>query len=94
MKDRASSESDLSRTRGLVSEDGKDFAQVKKFMPFERKIRVEEFLENLQETFSTITRTSDSGVGTWSSASTECGSEEGAEGNIRCCMHGCVLEIM
>ena len=94
MKDRASSESDLSRTRGLVSEDGKDFAQVKKFMPFERKIRVEEFLENLQETFSTITRTSDSGVGTWSSASTECGSEEGAEGHIRCCMHGCVSEIV
>lgn len=55
---------------------------------------MEEFLENLQETYSTITRTSDSGVGTWSSASTECGSEEGAEGNIRSCMHGCVSEIV
>ena len=48
--------------QGLVSEDGKDFAQVRKFMSFAEKIRVEEFLENRQETNSTITRTSDSGV--------------------------------
>ena len=94
LKDRASSESDLSRMQGLVSEDGKDFAQVKKFMSVERKIRVEEFLKNLQETSCRITRTSESGVGTWSSASTERGSEEGTEGNIRCCMHGCVSEIV
>ena len=94
LKDRASSESDLSRMQGLVSEDGKDFAQVKKFMSFERKIRVEEFLANLQETCSTITQTSDSGVGTRSSASTECGSGEDTEGNIRSCMHGCVSEIV
>ena len=66
--------------RGLVSEDGKDFPQVKKLMSFAAKIRVEEFLENHQETHSTITRTFDSGVGTWSPAPTECGSEEGAEG--------------
>nr|XP_058946110.1 uncharacterized protein LOC131774111 [Pocillopora verrucosa] len=67
--------------QGLVSEDGKDFAQVRKFMSFAEKIRVEEFLENRQETNSTITRTSDSGVGTWSPAPTECRSEEGAEGS-------------
>lgn len=80
LKDRASSDSDLSRMRALVSENGKDVAQVEEFMSFERKIRVEEFLENLQETHSMITRTTDSGKGTWRSAPTECGSEEGAEG--------------
>ena len=78
--------------RGLVSEDGKDFPQVKKLMSFATKYRVEEFLGNHQETHSTITRTFDSGVGTWSPAPTECGSEEGARGNIRSRMHGCVAE--
>lgn len=80
--------------QGLVSEDGEDFAQVRKFMSFAEKIRVEEFLENRQETNSTITRTSDSGVGTWSPAPTECRSEEGAEGNIRSRMHGYISEIV
>ena len=82
--------------RGLVSEDGKDFPQVKKLMPLAAKIRVEEFLENHQETHSKITRTFDSGVGalSWSPAPTECGSEEGPEGNIRSRMHGYVSEIV
>lgn len=73
--------------RGLVSEDEK-YVQVNEFMSIEKKTQIEEFLKNRQETHSTITRTSDSGVGSWSRASTEWGSEEGAGGNIRCLMYG------
>ena len=77
--------------RGLVSEDGK-YVQVNEFMSIEKKTQVEEFLKNRQETHSTITRTSDSGVGSWSRASTEWGPEEGAGGNIRCLMYGYMSE--
>lgn len=83
LKYRSSSDSDLLRMRGLVSENGKDVAQVKEFMSFQGKIRGEEFLENLPETESIIARTIDSGEGTWRSAPSECGSEEGAEESIQ-----------
>ena len=45
-----------------------------KFLPFERKVRVE---ENLWETFSEITPPSDSGAGTWSGATSEYEFDEG-----------------
>nr|XP_058968800.1 uncharacterized protein LOC131795255 [Pocillopora verrucosa] len=49
----------------------------REFLPFDRKLRVEEYLENLQETFSEITLPSDSGVGTLSSATSEYGFDKG-----------------
>ena len=69
LKDRASSDSDLSRVREEVSGSGKDLGQVKEFMSVDRKVRVEEFLENLQENYSMITQTTDSGVATQSAPS-------------------------
>ena len=42
----------------------KDPFPERQFLPFDRKVRVEEYLENLRETFSEITLTSDSGEGT------------------------------
>nr|XP_058966659.1 uncharacterized protein LOC131793263 [Pocillopora verrucosa] len=79
LKHRARSDSDLSRMQGVDSENGKDLVHVGEFMSYERKIRVEEFLGDLPENQSTISRTADSGVGTWSCAFTESRSKEGAE---------------
>ena len=77
LKDRASSDSDLLKERNMTTANTKDSFPEGKFLPFDRKVRVEEYLENLQETFSEITLPSDSGVGTWSSATSECGFDKG-----------------
>lgn len=83
LKHRARSDSDLSRMQGMDSENGKDLVHVEELMSYERKKRVEEFLGDLPDNQSTISRTADSGVGTWSCAFAERRSKEGAEGNSR-----------
>ena len=59
----------------------KDPLPERDFLPFDRKVRVEEYLENLQENFSEISIPSDSGVGTWSSAPSEYGFDKGESGS-------------
>ena len=77
LKDRASSDSDLLKERNMSTANTKDPFPEREFLPFDRKVRVEEYLENLQETYSEITLPSDSGVGTWSCAPSEYGFDEG-----------------
>ncbi|CAH3157781.1 unnamed protein product [Pocillopora meandrina] len=77
LKDRASSDSDLQKERNMTTANTKDPFPERKFLPFDRKVRVKEFLENLRETFSEITLPSDSGAGTWSSATSEYGFGKG-----------------
>ena len=77
LKDRASSDSDLQKERNMTTANTKDPFPEREFLPFDRKVRVEEYLENLQETFSEITLPSDSGAGTWSSVTSEYGSNKG-----------------
>ena len=74
LKDRASSDSDLQKERNMTTANTKDPFPERKF---DRKVRVKEFLENLRETFSEITLPSDSGAGTWSSATSEYGFGKG-----------------
>nr|XP_058948232.1 uncharacterized protein LOC131776110 [Pocillopora verrucosa] len=73
LKDRASSDSDLQKERNMTTANTKDPFPERKFLPFDRKVLVKEYLENLRETFSEITLPSDSGAGTWSSATSEYG---------------------
>ena len=77
LKARASSDSDLLKEGNVTPANTKDPSPEGKFLPFDRKLRVEEYLENLWETFSEITLPSDSGVGTWSSAASEDGFNKG-----------------
>ena len=77
LKDRASSDSDLLKERNTTTANTNDPFPERKFLSFDRKVRVEEYLENLQETFSEITLPSDSGAGTWSSATSEYGFDKG-----------------
>ena len=77
LKARASSYSDLLKEGNVTPANTKDPSPEGKFLPFDRKVRVEEYLENLWETFSEITLPSDSGVGTWSSAASEDGFNKG-----------------
>ena len=74
---RASSDSDLLKEGKVTPANTKDPFPERKFLPFDRKVRVEEYLENLWETFSEITLPSDSGEGTWSSAASEDGFDKG-----------------
>ena len=67
----------------MDSENGKDLVHVEELMSYERKKRVQEFLGDLPDNQSTISRTADSGVGTWSCAFAERRSKEGGEGNSR-----------
>lgn len=57
LKHRARSDSDLSRMQGMDSENGKDLVHVEELMSYERKKRVEEFLGDLPDNQSTISRT-------------------------------------
>ena len=77
LKDRASSDSDLLKERNMSTANTKYPFPEREFLPFDRKVRVEEYLENLRETFSEITLPSDSGEGTWSSAPSEHGFHKG-----------------
>ena len=81
LKDRASSDSDLLKERNITTVNTKDPFPEREFLPFDRKVRVEEYLENLQENFSEISIPSDSGVGTWSSAPSEYGFDKGENGS-------------
>ena len=81
LKDRASSDSDLLKERNITTVNTKDPFPERDFLPFDRKVRVEEYLENLQENFSEISIPSDSGVGTWSSAPSEYGFDKGESGS-------------
>ena len=77
LKERASSDSDLLKERNMTTANTKDPFPEREILLFDRKVRVEEYLENLQETFSEITLPSDSGAGTLSSASSEHGFDKG-----------------
>ncbi|XP_066024076.1 uncharacterized protein [Pocillopora verrucosa] len=77
LKERASSDSDLLKERNMTTANTRDPFPEREFLPFDRKLRVEEYLENLQETFSEITLPSDSGAGTLSSATSEYGFDKG-----------------
>ena len=77
LKERASSDSDLLKERNMTTANTRDPFPEREFLPFDRKLRVEEYLENLLETFSEITLPSDSGVGTLSSATSEYGFDKG-----------------
>ena len=81
LKDRASSDSDLLKERNITTVNTNDPFPERDFLPFDRKVRVEEYLENLQENFSEISIPSDSGVGTWSSAPSEYGFDKGENGS-------------
>ena len=77
LKERASSDSDLLKERNMTTANTKDPFPETEFLPFDRKVRVEEYLENIRGTFSEITLPSDSGEGTWSSAPSEYGFGKG-----------------
>ena len=77
LKERASSDSDLLKERNMTTANIKEPFPEREFLPFDRKNRVEEYLENLQETSSEITLPSDSGAGTLSSTTSEYGFGEG-----------------
>ena len=77
LRDRASSDSDLLKERSMTTANTKDPFSEGEFLPFDSKVRVEEYLENLPETVSEITQPSDSGVGTWSSVTSEYGFDKG-----------------
>ena len=77
LKERASSDSDLLKERNMTTANTKGPFPERELLPFDRKVRVEEYLENLRETFSEITLPSDSGEGTWSSAPSEYGFDKG-----------------
>ncbi|CAH3157800.1 unnamed protein product [Pocillopora meandrina] len=77
LKERASSDSDLLKERNMTTANTRDPFPEREFLPFDRKLRVEEYLENLQETSSEFTLPSDSGVGTLSSATSEYGFDKG-----------------
>ena len=77
LKDRASSDTDLQKERNMTTANTKDPFPERKFLPFDRKVLVKEYLENLRETFSEITLPSDSGAGTLSSATSEYGFGKG-----------------
>ena len=73
LKDRASSDSDVLKERNMATANTKDPFPEREFLPFDRKVRVEEYLQNPLETYSKITPSSDSG--TWSSTTSEGGSD-------------------
>ncbi|XP_022796399.1 uncharacterized protein LOC111334847 isoform X1 [Stylophora pistillata] len=75
--ERANSDSDLLKERKMTTDDTRDPSPEKGFLPFRRKVLVEEYLENIQETYSEIARQRDSGVGTWSNAPSEYGFDKG-----------------
>ena len=77
LRDRASSDSDLLKERSMTTTNTKDPFPEGAFLPFDSKVRVEEYLENLPETVSEIILPSDSGVGTWSSVTSEYGFDKG-----------------
>ena len=77
LKERASSDSDLLKERNMTTANIRDPFPEREFLPFDRKLIVEGYLENLQRTSSEITLPSESGVGTLSSATSEYGSDEG-----------------
>ena len=77
LKERASSDSDLLKERNMTTANTRDPFPEREFLPFDRKLRVEEYLENLQETSSEFTLPSDSGAGTLSSTTSEYGFDEG-----------------
>ena len=77
LRDRASSDSDLLKERSMTTANTKDSFSEGEFLPFDSKVRVEEYLENLPETVSEIILPSDSGVGTWSSVTSEYGFDKG-----------------
>ena len=77
LKERASSDSDLLKERNMTTANIRDPFPEREFLPFDRKLIVEGYLENLQKTSSEITLPSESGVGTLSSATSEYGSDEG-----------------
>ena len=77
LKDRASSESDLLKERNVTTANTEDPLPEREFLPFDRRARVEEYLENLLETFSEITSSSGGGARTWSSTPSECGFDKG-----------------
>ena len=76
LKERASSDSDLLKERNLITANAKDPFPEREFLPFDRRVRVEEYLENLRETFTEMTLP-DSGAGTLSSATSEYEFDEG-----------------
>ena len=71
LKDRASSNSDILKRRNVTAAHRKHIFAETEFLPFLRKVRVEEYLENPQKTYSEMTQPSDSGAGTWSGSSSE-----------------------
>ena len=70
LKDRASSDTDLLKEQNMVAATTKDLFP-----------ESELFVENLPKNYSEITQSSDSGKGTWSAASSECGVEKGESYN-------------
>ena len=77
LKERTSSDSDLLKERNMTTANTRDPFPERKFLPFDRKLRVEEYLKNHQETFSEITLPSDSGAWSLSSATSEYGFDKG-----------------
>ena len=77
LKERASSDSDLLKERNMTTANTRDPFPEREFLPFDRKLRVEEYLKNHQETFSEITPPSDSGAWSLSSATSEYGFDKG-----------------
>ena len=77
LKDRASSDSDLLKERNMTKTIARSPFPERVFLPSDRKMLVEEYLENLQETFSEIPPPSDSGAGTLSTATSEYGFDKG-----------------
>ena len=77
LKDRASSDSDILKRRNVTAAHRKHIFAETEFLPFLRKVRVEEYLENPQKTYSEMTQPSDSGAGTWSGSSSEYRFEKG-----------------
>ena len=80
LKDRASSDSDVLKERNMATANTKDPFPEREFLPFDRKVRVEEYLQNLLETYSKITTSSDSG--TCGSTTSEYGFDKGGSDSL------------
>ena len=76
-EERERDDSDLLKERNMTTANTRDPIPEREFLPFDRKLRVEEYLENLQETSGKFSLPSDSGAGTLSSATSEFGFDKG-----------------